>query len=89
MVLLGLGRVAVQGARIHVGGAQRLDLVHHETEQRRYDDGDALVDDCRELETQTLAERGGRLDEDIFAVQSREDDFSLERAALEIKMLSS
>jgi len=40
----------------------------------------SVVDDGRELKAETLAERGGSLDEDIVSVESRHDDVSLMRA---------
>lgn len=42
----------------------------------------SMIYHCRELEAETLAEGGGCLDKDIVAVESSEDDFTLERSVM-------
>lgn len=46
---------------VYARGAQGSDLVVHQCQQRRDDNGDAEVDNSRELKTQALAETGSSL----------------------------
>lgn len=52
-------------------------MIRHEGEERGDHDGDAMVDDGGELETEAFAEGGGSLDEDILAGECGEDYIAL------------
>lgn len=51
----------------------------HEAEERRDNDGNALVDASRELKAQALAEGSCSLDENIATLKSGGDDLALMR----------
>ena len=53
------GRVRIQRCDGDVGGAESGNLVVHESEQGRDDDGDAVVDDRWQLVAQAFTKRGG------------------------------
>ena len=57
-----------------------IDLIFHESDQRRDDDGEAFVEDSRELEAEGFATAGGKEREGVAAGEDVADDFLLVRA---------
>lgn len=74
------GCVGVEGPGVDVGGAEGLDLVHHEGEEWGDDDSDAMVNDGGELKAEGFAEGGGGLDKDVETGKSSFDDVFLHRS---------
>ena len=61
-------------------GLQSVDLVFHQRDQRRDDDGEAGADERGQLEAERFAAAGGQHGEDVFAGEGVADDFLLQRA---------
>ena len=72
--------LAIDRSDLNTSATERRDLIIHQGQQRRDDDGDTIVHDCWELEAQALAEASGGLEEDIVAFEGGGDDFSLYRS---------
>ena len=71
---------AVEEQRRHPGGAQLLDLVFHQGDQRRDHHGQAGEEQRRDLVAQRLAPAGGHHRQGIFARQHVVDHLALVRA---------
>ncbi len=77
------GLARVQAARrvepfgAHAARLQRLDLVAHQRDQRRDDDGEAFLDQGRDLVAQALAAAGRQHGQHVAAFQDRLDDVRL------------
>ena len=80
-LVAGEGAVDQRGARAD-GGRERLDLVLHQGDQRRDDDGRALVEQRRELEGQRLAGAGRHDRQRVLAAQRAGDDGGLPGAQI-------
>ena len=76
---LGLLALGLRGERagLDAGGAQRADLVAHQRDQRRDDEGDAGAGQRRELVAERLAAAGRHDREDVAAGLDRGDDLLL------------
>ena len=74
---LGARRRRIERARRHAVQAQRGDLVAHERDQRRDDDGQAVARQRRNLVAQRLAGAGRHDGEHILALHQRRDDLRL------------
>ena len=66
LLLLGRQRAVVAGGR-HAVADQRVDLVLHQRDERRHDQGHAVADQRRGLEADRLARPGGHHDQRIAA----------------------
>jgi hypothetical protein len=70
----------VEKCRGDAAGLERVDLILHEGDQRRDDDGEAVAGEGGELEAKRLAATGGEEGEHVFSDEIGLDDFALEGA---------
>ena len=78
-LLFGRQRAVVAGGR-HAVADQSVDLILHQRNQRRHDDGEAVAGDGRRLEAEGLAAAGRQHQQRIAARQHRFHRFALQRA---------
>ena len=77
-------QAGVEIRRGHAGRLELVDLVLHQRDQRRDDDGQADPMQGRHLEAKRLPAAGRKQGKDIAARQARLDDLPLERAEFRI-----
>ena len=77
--LVGVER-GIEKGRGDAAGLQLVDLVLHQRDERRDDDGEAGPGEGGELEAERLAAAGRQQGEDIVAGERSLDDFALQRA---------